>query len=204
MARPLVLQFGGKDLPFQIEKVARDDLYGYVEIETVDDKGRPCRAAKLASDGRSIILSGGTAVGCISSTGDWLERKSLTPVDADNQPITPVTSSFSAPVALEETVTIDEFLSHNIVSVYQITCETDFGDLTKELQAGKIFRFPFSFRGGLEADAAFLLQSADGTPFLMIGHATKFEFVGFEQPTGIDNPFDEGEPEDESLDFSMM
>jgi hypothetical protein len=204
MARPLVLQFGGKELPLQLEKVARDDLYGYVEIETLDDKGRPCRAAKLASDGRSIIQSGGTAIGCISSDGEWLDKKTLTPCDHENRPIVPVPSTFGAPVELKETATIDEFLSHNIASAYQISCEADLGDLTDALKAGTIFRFPFSFRGGLVADVAFLMLAADGTPFLMIGQPAKFEFVGFDQPIALDEDQEAGDEEEESLDFSMM
>ena len=208
MAKPLVLQFGGRELPFQIEKVSRDDLYGYVEVETLDEHDRPCRAAKLASDGRSIIQSGGTAIGTLSAAGEWLDKKTLTPVDVENKPITPVASTFNAPVPIDgQLATIDELLSHNVGSVYQITCEADIADLLAKLKAGKIFKFPFSFRGGLEADTAFLLQSADGTPFLLIGQPAKFEFVGFEQASAIEDPFAEEDgagAEEESLDFSMM
>lgn len=204
MGKPLVLQYGGKDVPVQIEKVSRDDLYGFIDIETFDDRGQACKAAKLGSDGRSIIQTGGTAIACLSATGEWCERKSLTPVDADNKPIIPVPSTFSAPVALEQVASVDEIFSHNIASVYRINSETDYSDLAAELQAGKIFRFPFSFRGGLEADVAFLMCSADGTPFLLIGHPAKFEFVGFEQPMAAEDEFDGAEEEDESLDFSMI
>jgi hypothetical protein len=205
MPRPLVLQFAGKELPLQLEKVARDDLYGYVEIETVDDKGRPCKTAKLASDGRSIIQSGGTAFASLSPVGEWLDRKSLTPCDQDNKPITPVPSAFAAPVPLEETATVDEFLAHNIGSAYQISSDADLGDLHEQLKAGKIFRFPFSFRGGIEADVGFLLLAADGSPFLLIGEPANFEFVGFDQPAGIEEESEVGgDEEDDSLDFGMM
>jgi len=205
MGKPLVLQYGGMDVPVQIEKVSRDDLYGYVDVETFDDQGRACKTAKLAGDGRSIIQTGGTAFACLSPAGEWCDRKALTPVDAENKPITPVPSTFNAPVPLEQTATADELFSHNIASVYRIHSEADLGSLADDLKAGKIFRFPFSFRGGLEADVAFLLCAADGTPFLLIGHPTKFDFVGFEQPMAVEDEFDGGaEEEDESLDFSMI
>ena len=204
MARPLVLKFAGNELPLQLEKVSRDDLYGYVEIETVDDQGRPCKAAKLGGDGKSVIQTGGTAIACLSPAGDWLERKTLTPVDNENKPITPVPSTFGAPVVLEATATVEEFLDHNITSVYQISSEVDFGDLTAQLRAGTIYRFPFSFRGGIEADVAFLMCAADGTPFLMIGQPTKFDFVGFDAPAFDEDSEVGAEEEEDALDFSMM
>jgi hypothetical protein len=204
MAKPLILQFGGKELPVQLDRVTRDDLYGFVEIETLDEQGRPCKSAKLASDGKSIIQSGGTAIACLSPNGEWLERKSLTPVGPDDKPITPVPSTFAAPVPLDQTASIDELLSHNITSVYRLSAEADIGELVQSLQGGQIFRFPFSFRGGLMADVAFLLLSADGTPFLLIGHPAKFEFIGFEQPAAIDDEADGADEDEESLDFSMM
>ena len=39
--------------------------------------------------------------------------------------ISPVASSYSAPVALEKTASIDEYLSHDIRSVYQVSAEGD-------------------------------------------------------------------------------
>ncbi len=127
------------------------------------------------------------------------------PCDHDNKPITPVPSSFSAPVPLEQTATIDEFLGHNIATAYQISSEGDLGDLHAALKAGKIFHFPFSFRGGVEADVAFLLLSAEGAPFLLIGQPANFDFVGFDQPDDIDEESEDGgDDEDDSLDFGMM
>jgi hypothetical protein len=184
--------------------VTRDDLYGFVDIETLDEQGRPCKSAKLAGDGKSIIQSGGTAIACLSASGEWLERKSLTAVDQDDKPITPVSSTFNAPVPLDQTASIDELLSHNITSVYQLSAEGDIAELVQSLSAGKIFRFPFSYRGGLMADVAFLLVSADGTPFLLIGQSTKFECIGFDQPAAIEDETEGADEEEESLDFSMM
>jgi hypothetical protein len=72
------------------------------------------------------------------------------------------------------------------------------------LKKGTIYHFPYSFRGGLEADAGFLLLAADGTPFLAIGTPTKLEFVGFEEAAGISEESESAGEEEESLDFSMM
>lgn len=56
---------------------------------------------------------------------------------------------------------MDEYLSHNIRSVYQLETEDDIGSLVHELEKGTIFSFPYSYRGGLDADAGFLLMGSD-------------------------------------------
>ena len=204
MAKPLVLAFGGIEIAFALSKVERSDLYGFVETETLDEQQRKCFLATLADDGRSIVPSGGTALVTLSPEGNWVEKKTLTPTDNQGKKISPCASSYSAPCPLENTASIDEYLSHNIRAVYQVSSETDFSPLMAELSRGTIFQFPYSFRGGLEPDVAFLLLSADGTPFIAIGSATKLEFVGFDQTAAVveeDDPFAD---EEESVDFGMM
>ena len=142
MAKPLVLTFGGTDIPFSLTKIDRSDLYGFVEIETLDEQGRKCTLATLADDGKSVIGSGGTALACLSTDGKWLEKKLLIPTDSQGKRITPVASSYAAPVPLQKTATIEEYLSHDIRSVYQISSETKFGPLMDELKKGAIYQFP--------------------------------------------------------------
>ena len=45
MAKPLVLSFGGAQISCALCKVERSDLYGFVEIETLDEKGQKCTLA---------------------------------------------------------------------------------------------------------------------------------------------------------------
>jgi hypothetical protein len=205
MAKPLVLSFGGIDVPFALSKVDRSDLYGFIDVETFDEQNRKCFLATLADDGRSIVASGGTALVTLSPEGHWIDKKTLTPTDNQGKPITPCPSSYAAPCPLEKIASIDEYLSHNIRAVYQVSSETDFSPLMTELKKGTIYQFPYSFRGGLEPDTAFLLLSADGTPFIAIGSATKLEFVGFDQTAAVvadeEDPFGDDE---ETVDFGMM
>lgn len=203
MAKPLIVTLGGVEFPLALSKVERSDLYGFIEIETLDEKGRKCTLATLADDGKTIIATAGSAMAMLSPEGEWLEKKSLTATDHQGQPMTPVPSSYTAPVPLDGRATVDEYLSHNIRSVYQVSSETDLAPVMAELKKGTIFRFPYSFRGGLEPDAGFLLLSGDGTPFIAIGSLTKLEFVGLESAAGVAEE-ESGEEEDESLDFSMM
>lgn len=204
MAKPLILAFGGCEIPFALARVERSDLYGFVEIETLDSQGRKCTLATLADDGKCIIPTGGTALISLSPEGNWVEKKTLIPTDHQGQRIVPVASTYAACVPLEKTATIEEYLSHDIRVVYQISSEADCSALFEELKKGTIYHFPYSFRGGLEADAAFLLLSADGTPFLAIGCPTKLEFVGFEQSAAISGDEDDGREDEESVDFGMM
>src|SRR5437867_4343464 len=125
MAKPLVFSFDGAELSLAMTKVDRDVLYGYVETETLDEKGGKCSTAALAGDGQTIIVSGGTAIANLSHDGRWLEKANLAPVDAEGKKLTPVPSSFSAPIELSKMATIDEYLSHSIRAVYQLSCEGD-------------------------------------------------------------------------------
>jgi len=204
MAKPLVLSFGGAEIPCPLCKVERSDLYGFVEIETLDEQGRKCTLATLADDGRRVIASGGTSFASLSPEGHWVEKKTLIPTDNQGKRMTPVPSSYSGPVALEKTATIDEYLSHDIRAVYQIASEVDLSPIMDELKKGTIYQFPYSFRGGLEPDAGFLLLAADGTPFIAIGSPTRLEFVGLSESAGVGAEEESGGEEEESIDFGMM
>src|SRR5262245_53558827 len=146
MAKPLIFSFNGAEIPFALDKVERSDLYGYVEIETLDEQGRKCTLATLADDGRSVIGSGGVSLVTLSPDGNWLQKKACIPTDNQGKKVEMVPSSYAAPVSLKETVTIDEYLRHDIRAVYQISSEADFGPLLAELKKGAIYKFPYSFR----------------------------------------------------------
>ena len=197
-----MLQFNGADLNFFMEKVDRTRLYGWIDVEALDDKGRKCELVTLAGDGRTVVGPGGTSFGYLSADGEWLDKKTLKPVDREGKPITPADSSFLKPVPLAKKATIEEYLSHNIKGVYLMASENDLGPLSEELKKGTIFTFPYSFRGGLEASVGFLLMSADGGLFLAIGEPTKIHFVGLEQAAVLtEEETDEAEGE---MDFGMM
>lgn len=200
MGKPLVLKLGDAEMPCNLERVERSDLYGFVETEALDEQGRKCTLATLADDGRSVIASGGTALVTLSPDGNWLDKKTCVPTDNQGNRITPVPSSYAAPVPLEKTATVDEYLSHDIRSVYQIVNQADLAPVMAELSKRTIYTFPYSFRGGLEADAAFLLLAADGTPFIAIGCPTQLQFVGFEEMAAASDE----ESEEDDIDFSMM
>lgn len=203
MAKVLVLVFRGRELSFELDKVDRTRLYGYVDTEVLDEKGRPCQLVTLNGDGQTLAGRGDTANVLLSPAKDWRERSQLKPVDAAGQVMTPVLSSFAAPIPLEVAATIEEYLSHNIHLVYRLTSDGEIDELVDELRAGSIFRFPFSYRGGLEAYPAFVLAGGDGNIFLVVGTLANLEFVGLKQAAA---PVEEDavDEEEDILDFSMM
>jgi len=205
MPRALILRHRDVELPFTIEKLDRTKLYGSVDVEAIDDQGRPCELATLASDGKTLLGKGGTAAAFLSQDGAWLDRAALKPVDAFGDPIAPVPSSFAAPVDLGDETDVDDYLQHNIKSVYALTTEADLESLRAELKAGKIYKFPYSFRGGLVADVGFLLANPEGEPFLAVGQPTRIHFLGLDVlPVFEDEEAAEGAEAEDELDFGMM
>ncbi len=198
----------GTERSFQLEKLDRARLYGSVDVEALDDKGRPCELATLASDGKTLLGKGGTAAAFLSPEGSWLDRAALRPVDAFQEPIVPVPSSFNAPVELAEEASVDEYLMHNVKSTYLLTPQSD-GDgdvepLVAELRTGKIFRFPYSFRGGLVADVGFLLANPEGQIFLAVGQPTRIHFLGLDVLPVYEDEETAEPGETDELDFGMM
>jgi hypothetical protein len=204
MAQPLVLRFGEKELPFQLKKVERSALYGFVDTEVSDGKDRPCRPVTLAGDGRTLVGPGGVALAYMTPDGRWCDKKELKPVDVDGTEITPVPSTFKTPVRLDQTADIDEYLAHNIRLVYQLTSDDEADALQEALGRNTIYTFPFSYRGSLEADTAFLLAGADGTIFMVVGRKADITYVGFGQAADIAPPEEEGGEDEGELDFGMM
>ena len=203
MARPLVFQLGDRLLAVSMSKVDRARLYGYKELEVVDDRGRHCELATLADDGCTLIGKGATALGWMTADGNWCDKTQMTPVDVDGREIVSVPSSFAAPIKLFETATVDEYLRHNIRLVYAIDCDDDLSDLRSELARGTIFAFPYSYRGGLEADAGFMLANDAGEIMLAVGDPTKVDFVGLAVPP-MDTETESTEEETDMMDFDMI
>ena len=69
---------------------------------------------------------------------------------------------------------------------------------------GAIFKFAFSYRGGSNADPAFLLKGADGTVWMMVGNENNLNFVGLAQTAGLASADEVADSESDDLDFDMM
>ena len=203
MAKPLVFKFGGGEAAFQLSKIDRSKLYGYKELEVLDQRGRRCELATLAGDGHTVVGRGGAALATLDADGCWAEKSQLKPVDIEGKEITPVASSYAAPIDALQACSVDEYLQHNIRLVYQLEAEGGVAALRDELKQGTIFKFPYSYRGGLEADAGFLLSGEDGNLFFAVGNPTKVEFIGLAQVAVVTDEDPETEEMD-LMDFDMI
>lgn len=207
MAKPLLFRYGKTDLSFQFEKLDRDKLYGTVETEVLDEKNRPCQLSILGGDGKTVVGRGASALLYLDFDGCYTTRTQLKPVSADGQPLSSVPSSLGVPIALEKRATVEEYLSHNIKSVYLLTQPFDADALMAELHKGVIYTFPFSYRGGLNPKQGFLLANADGVAVLAVGQQAQIEFVRLSEVADPDEeaagPVDEAQ-EDDDMDFGMM
>jgi hypothetical protein len=204
MTKPLTVRFRDKSINLTlVEKVERSRLYGYVETEVIDAAGRRCELATLTGDGHSLVGKGGTALAYLSPHGLWRKKTELKPVDLHGQVITPVNPTFAAPVTLEKTVSIDDYLSHNIDLVYRLMADEEHAPLKRALQVGAIFQFPFSYRGGLAAAAGFLLLGSDGHLFLCVGAPTSIDFVGLQAASGVVTDTQTVADDEDMLDFSL-
>ena len=205
MARTIELSFSGETVRCAMEKVDRTSLYGSTEIETRDIDGSLCKLATLANDGRTLIPGGGTATAYMSSDGRWLDRSALVAVDASNNRLNTVPSSFSQPLELAFETTPSRFLDHAIRLAYALepVDSTLPAKLSAALDKGVIYKTDFSYRGGPSANPAFVMRGADGTVWLLVGEENEIDFIGFEQPIGLTEEGDEVASEDD-IDFDMM
>lgn len=204
MPRPLVFQLGESEFSFTLKKVDRSKLYGFKEVKALNESEEKCELATLAGDGRTMIGKGGTGLGWLDADGNWREKAELKPVDTNGEEIQPVGSSYSAPVKLFDTASVEDYLEHNVRLVYGVECDGDFSEIQSELDRGTIFKFDYSYRGGLEADVGFLLNNEDGTPMMAVGDRTKVEFLSLAAPAATAEPEAEEKGDLDMMDFDMI
>lgn len=213
MAKPLIFQLGDQEYPLHLQKVDRSKLYGSKEVEALDDREQLCELATLADDGCTLIGKGGTGLGWVDADGKWREKSELSPHNVDGDEVRPVPSSFSAPIKLFDTATEEDLLDHNIRLVYSLRFDgpsdssgaaSDLADLQSELARGTIFKFPYSYRGGLEADVAFMLQNESAEIMLIVGNPTEVSFLAMQSKATVPDTDDVGDESADSVDFGMI
>lgn len=203
MARPLVLSLDGEEFPVNLTKIDRDKLYGSVTVEAFDEDGDEVFLRVLAYDGKTIIDKGGTALATVTEQGDSIPRNRLIAVSSDGEELEPVPSSFSAPNLLER-ATVEDYLSHTVKTVYALEAaeEGELDHLRDALSDGRIYKFPFSYRGGLEYDGAFLIGNKEGI-FMIVGQPAVLKFLKLGQAAVLE-PAEEQEVAVDDLDFDLL
>ncbi len=210
MARELVFKINENEYSFEPVKVERKKLYGWTETIALDDEGNECKLVSMDESGTVVIPRGGIGLGMVNNTFEWVERSELIAIDENGNQVQPLPSSFSVHIDLKDTVSLEEFLNHGIVSVYELDCSSKSPELLREASE-KIYTFIFNYREGYEGNPAFLLSNGERL-FILVGIPFRFDFVGLNE-TGFleekkgymeENDDDEEFSEELGIDFSMM
>ena len=202
MPRTLTLSLDGEEFDVRLVKIDRDKLYGSVEIEAFDEKGKPAEIKVLDADGRTLMDKGGTALVTVDEKGNSVDRSALRAVDEHGDPIEKVASSFDAPNVLKKGK-IEEYLDQIVKSVYLLAPADGPIDLLHDhLADGQLYKFPFSYRGGIEHDNAFIVGSRSDA-FMIVGRTAALKFVSLNQAAQLD-AVEEKEIAAEEIDFDLM
>jgi hypothetical protein len=203
MPRPLVLSLDGQEFSVSIRKIDREQLYGSVEIEALDEKGNPAALMVLASDGKTLIDKGGTALATLDEKGNSVDRRTIKAVDAEGHELETVPSSFDQTNILELART-DDYLAQIVKSVYLIQPygESDISYLLDHVSAEQIYTFQFSYRGGTEYDSAFVLGNKTDA-FMIVGKQADLQFAKLNQAVVLDSIEEELISADE-IEFDLL
>ena len=198
MAKALVFTINGRDYSAEPVKIDRKKLYGWQKLIALDADGSECSSAYAANFGTMILPAGGIGSGILSPKNEWVERSSLVAVGPDGKKAELLPSSFSAPNALDKTVSEEQFLDYNITAVYELSSDKEFCEAVGD----KIWSFPYRYRDSYDSTAAFILL-AEGVVRMLLGVPAGIEMITLEQAAVLDDE-DDDEDEDEEIDFSFM
>jgi hypothetical protein len=197
MAKELIFKLSGAEYGAAPVKLERKKIYGWSDLVATDKNGSVCHTAYLSVDDAMLIPSGGYKQGTVDSEGRWVEKSDLVACDDNGEVLPILPSSFEAPIELTTTATNEEFLDNDWEAVYQIA-----NSELAALVGDKIYKFEFSYRGGVNHNLGYLLNTPGGL-FLFAGDEQAFPLVSLAEQTTIDE-VDEVEEEIDELDFSMF
>ena len=199
MAREVKFNINDTLLESGIVKVDRSKLYGSSKKVVRDIKGNECVLSNLYNGDR-ILPKGSISQVLVDSEGLFVSRSALVGFNSNNEQVEKVSSIFSNDNQCEK-VNLDEFLSVNVKSIYQLVIEEDDKEKWNTLFANdEIYHFVFNYREDYEGDDAYLISNGDDL-FITVGKKNDFEFL--EQSNIVIDDEEEEEIDDE-LDFSMF
>jgi hypothetical protein len=200
MARTASLLLNKQTFKVGFKKLDRKKIYGWTKTEVFDDQDQLCTLATIA-DGQYILPSGSIAMASFNDKGEYVSKRSLVGVNEQGEKVDKAPSIFDEPVSLKA-VDLDEYLTLNVKSVYQLSIDEGKEIIIELLEKGKIFHFMFNYRSDYEADDAYLISN-EGEVFAVVGKKATFNYIG------LDNKEEEtaDEPEiidEDDFDFSML
>ena len=199
MARKVKFNINSSLLESGIVKVDRSKLYGSSKKIVRDMKGNECVLSNLYNGDR-ILPKGSISQVLVNNEGLFVSRSALVGFNSNNEQVEKVSSIFSNDNQCEK-VDLDEFLSVNVKSIYQLVIEEEDQEKWNTLFANdEIYHFVFNYREDYEGDDAYLIFNGEDL-FITVGKKNDFEFL--EQSNIVIDDEEEEEIDDE-LDFSMF
>ena len=198
MARNVKFKIDGVLLDSEIIKVDRTKLYGSSKKIVKDKNGNQCIISNLYQ-GNRVLPKGSISQILVDQKGKFVKRSELVGFDLNKNKVEKVSSIFSIENLCAK-VEIDEFLSVNVKSIYQLKIDETTIDKWKNFFTNDdIYHFVYNYREDFEGDDAYLIYNGLDF-FITIGKKNDFEFL--EQNNIIID--DEEEEIEDELDFSMF
>ena len=199
MAKELIFHLSGAEFPASPVKLERKKIYGWTDTVATDRDGEVCKSAYLSPDDSLIIPAAGLKQAAVDAEGRWVDKSELKAFSEDGEQELPILpSSFDSPIELKTKASVEEFLDNDWESVYQL--------VNPELAAAvgdDIYKFDFSFRGGVNHNDGYLLNTPGGL-FLFAGDKQEFPMLSLADETTIDDTEEPVEEGLDDLDFSML
>ncbi len=167
MAKAIIVTHNGEESRFDFAKLERAKLYGSRRRVALDATGAPCKRASLTQDGRFLLQSGMTAQGYLAADGRWIPNAELVGLDAEGRVVEKQPSTLGVAQPLAEVPPRDLF-DLRVSSTYALTVQHLESGLQAALDAGKVFRFDFNYRGDFRPETAFLVKN-DAGYFAIVG-----------------------------------
>ena len=204
----------GKNLIFCIEKqkfeasitkIDRDKVYGFVEEKVFDKNGNECVSGNLLDDGKTLILSGSTALKTVDENFKELDKKKLKTVYLDGKDAILIQSSYDGEIKLKK-VELEHLFNLEVNTVYQLKFDSPASktEMLKATENSTIYSFVFNYRADFEGADAIVLSSQNEL-FILTGRALQFDFL--ENKVTIpaeESVTSESEEEETTVDFGML
>ena len=195
MARNVKFKIEGVSLDSEIIKVDRTKLYGSSKKIVKDKNGNQCIISNLYQ-GNRVLPKGSISQILVDQEGKFVKRSELVGFDLNNKKVEKVPSIFSIENLCAK-VEIDEFLSVNVKSIYQLKIDETTIDKWKNFFTNDdIYHFVYNYREDFEGDDAYLIYNGSDF-FITIGKKNDFDFL--EQNNIIID--DEEEEIEDDIDF---
>ena len=200
MSRQIKFNLEGVLLEAPINKVDRAKLYGTSTRVVYDENGELCKLSDLYQ-GSIILPKGSLSQVLIDKKGNYVSRSDLIGFNKSDQKVEKVASIYSQENKCKK-IPLDEFISANIKSVYQLTIsDVDLESWKKRFSNNEIYHFIFNYREDFEGDDAYILSEGNHF-FIIVGKQNEYEFLELET-ISIDQE-EEDIIEEDNVDFSMF